>query len=109
MLLIDGNNSLDIFTVLVKILKSKCFEFFGEILTFSRTTFEEDTEPLKDFFKSLGIKLLFDFEEAMKNYPKNQKPKFELKDYKLWIKLPDTYLMVSFDYECHKSTVSHLE
>lgn len=107
MLLVDGKNSLDIFKVLVQILKSKCFDFFGEILTVSRSTFEKDTEPLKDFFKRLGIKLFFDFEEDIKVYSKKQNS--ELKDYKLWVKLPENYLVVSFDYECLKSTVSHLE
>ena len=106
MLLVDGNNSLDIFKVLVQILKSKCFDFFGEILTISLSTFEKDTEPLKDFFKGLGIKLLFEFEEDIKVFKKQNS---ELKDYKLCVKLPENYLVVSFDYECLESTVSHLE
>ena len=108
MLLIHGQNSLDIFKALVQILKSKCFEMFGETLIFSRATFEKDTEPLKEFFQGLGIRLLVELQEEIR--VKKCNSDCVLKDYKLWIKMPcKNNLSISFDYDCHKSTPCHLE
>lgn len=108
LLIIHGRNSLDIFKTLVQILKAKCIELFGETLTVSRATFEKDTEPLKLFFQEVGIKLLLDLQKDISE--KTCDSKCELKDYKLWIEMPCKFhLVVSFDYECHKSTACHLE
>ena len=61
MLLINGNNSLDIFKALIQLLKSKCLELFGEQIIFSISTLEQDTKVLKEFFHNLGIKLFIEF------------------------------------------------
>jgi len=106
--MVHGNNSLDIFKALVQILKAKCLDIFGETLRFSRATFEKDTEPLKEFFQSLGIRVFFDLDDEMKLNKCNYD--CVLRDYKLWLKLPcKTNLSISFDYDCHKSTPCHLE
>lgn len=108
MFLVHGSNSLDIFKALVQILKFKCFELFGETMVFSRSTLEKDTETLKEFFQTLGIKLLIDLTNAMKI--NNCKNNCVLKDYKLWIEMPcRTNLAISFDYVCHTSNPCHLE
>ena len=97
-----------LFLLQLQILKFKCFDFFGETMTFSRSTFEKDVEPLKEFFYNLGIMLYIDLtdninvEECSNNCM--------LKDYKLWIKMPcRTNLAISFDYVCHNSIPCHLE
>ena len=108
MFLVHGQNAFDIFKVLVKILKAKCLEIFGDTLTFSRATFKKDTEPLKEFFQYLGINLLLDLKEDIR--VKKCNSHCVLKDYKLWIQMPcKTNLVVSFDYDSHKSTACHLE
>lgn len=108
MLLVHGKNSLDVFKALVQILKSKCFDLFGETMTFSQSILEKETEPLKEFFKELGIKLFIDLHEDMSIKTCNYD--CVLKDYKLWIKMPcRTSLAISFDYACHSSTPCHLE
>ena len=108
MLLVRGSNAIDIFKTLVQILKSKCFELFGETIVFSRSTLEKDVEPLKEFFQNLGIKLFIDLTDDMKIQKCNNS--CVLKNYKLWLKMPcRTNLAISFDYACHTSTPCHLE
>ena len=108
MLLVHGQNSLDIFKALVELLKSKCIEFFGETLVLSRSTFEKDVEPLKEFFHSLGIKLFIELQKDIN--VKKCNSDCVLKDYKLWIKLPcKNNLAVSFDYDYHSPNPCHLE
>tara|TARA_Y100000389_G_C17423024_1_gene497863 strand:+ start:732 stop:1079 length:348 start_codon:yes stop_codon:yes gene_type:complete len=108
MLLVNGNCSLDIFKALVRILKYKCFEFFGETMVFSRSTLGKDTEELKEFFHNLGIKLFIDLTDDMNHMKECNN--YVLKDYKLWIKMPcRTNLSISFDYVCHNSNPGHLE
>lgn len=107
-LLVNGSTSLDIFKALVQILKSECFELFGETMVFSRSTLEKDVEPLKEFFYNLGIKLFIDLTDDMKIQTCNNN--CMLKDYKLWIKMPcKTNLTISFDYVSHNSIPCHLE
>jgi hypothetical protein len=108
LLLVNGNTSLDIFKVLVQILQSKCVEFFGETMIFSRSTLEKDAEPLKECFYNLGIILCIDLADDinMKKCSNN----CMLKDYKLWIEMPSRMnLAISFDYACHNSNPRHLE
>uniref|UniRef100_A0A6C0J299 Uncharacterized protein n=1 Tax=viral metagenome TaxID=1070528 RepID=A0A6C0J299_9ZZZZ len=108
LLLVNGNNSLDIFKALVQILESKCFELFGKTMILSRSRLEKDVEPLKEFFYNLGIILCIEFTDDinMKEYSNN----CILKDYKLWIEMPcRTNLAISFDYACHNSKPRHLE
>lgn len=108
LLLVNGSTSLDIFKALVQILKSKCFELFGETMIFSRSTLEKDVEPLKEFFYNLGIMLYVDLTENMN--VKECRNNCMLKDYKLWIEMPcRTNLAISFDYVCHNSNPCHLE
>ena len=108
MLLINGNNTFDIFVTLVYILKVKCFELFGERMIISSSTFEKDTEPLKEFFASLGIVIFFDISNTVKN--RTRENTCFLKDYQLWVSLSsDKHLLIRFDYEKHQSTPCHLE
>lgn len=107
-LLVNGSNSLDIFKALVQILKSKCFDLFGETLIISHSTLQKDVKPLKEFFNSLGIMLYIDLTDNMN--VKECSNNCMLKDYKLWIKMPcKNNLAISFDYVCHNSNPCHLE
>jgi hypothetical protein len=107
-LLVNGSTSIDIFKALVQILKSECFELFGETMVFSRSTLEKDTEQLKEFFNNLGIKLFIYLTNDIKINKCNNN--CVLKDYKLWIEMPcRTKLAISFDYVCHSSNPCHLE
>lgn len=106
--MIHGTDSFDIFKALVQILKCKCLEIFGETLIISRATVEKDTEPLKDFFETLGIRVFFEFNDQI-NYKKCEY-NCVLKDYKLWMNLPcETNFSISFDYDRSTSTPCHLE
>ena len=105
------NNSKDllIFTRLINILKHKCIEYFGDVITLSySSSFERDMNILVTFFEDLSIKLLYEITDDIEI--KKCKSK-SLKDYKLWIKMQSGgYLSIGFDYSFNNlSSPCHLE
>ena len=110
MLIIDGKDSLDIFKMLIKILQAKCIELFTNEMKISlnQYDFEKDVKPLNDFFKTLGIKIIWNIREDI--LVKKCDTNCVLKDYMLWIKLSHKHhLSISFDYFFEHSAPCHLE
>lgn len=108
MLLVHGSNSYDIFKALLSVLRGKCEDFFGETLNISNVNFDEDVKPLKEYFETLGIKLVLNLSDSKILHASSTT--CALKDYKLVLKLPRNYhLSISFDYDMQTSTPCHLE
>lgn len=110
MIWIDGESALDIFQVLVCILKQKCFERFGDKIILSHCSeFQRDMKLLQDIFKEFGIKMQWRIVSEKPQRPLDSKP-VVLKDYILWVTMPHQKLLgINFDYDFVHSMPSFLD
>jgi len=110
MLWVDGESALDIFQVLVCMLKQKCFERFGDKLILSHSSeFQRDIKVLQDIFRQFSIKLQWRIVNEKTPRLLGSKP-FVLKDYILWVPMPnETLLSINFDYDFVHSVPSSLD
>lgn len=110
MLLVHGTDALDIFSALIHLLKMKCLELFGRSIRISCSEegFERDMDVLKDFFKTLDIRLIWNVSDTRTAGACG--PVCVLKDYRLWMRTAcNRHLSIGFDYDFSLASPSHLE